>query len=189
MCKLTFVGRLLCGLRLYASGRTRKGVGIEGGWALWSYLLTVSKTRPVHTDRVWSRFLLVRHARHQALRPCRTMPSPRRFIKSSQITRYFFFLPLRLLASRFGADTLTLPSITAIASISGTLFISSFSRCVTSGLLDRKNDVACLMAAHTKRYQILGHKSYVDQIRHSSGYSPFPFFSVPGVNFTLYLYF
>lgn len=45
----------------------------------------------------------------------------------------FYLLPFfRLLASRLGADTLTLLIIVLIASISGTLFINSFSLDVAS---------------------------------------------------------
>lgn len=59
---------------------------------------------------------------------------------------YNYFLPFfLLLASRLGADTLTLLIIVLIASMSGTLLMSSFSRAVASDEF-KNTDCACFRA-------------------------------------------
>lgn len=55
------------------------------------------------------------------------------------------FFAIFLYCSIFGADTLHLPNITKVISVSGILFISSFSRGVNCGSF-KKNDIAVLHA-------------------------------------------
>lgn len=126
-----------------------------GAW-ISRRLFTLDHTKTVHVQgSKWSSYTRGQNAGYIAHRQCyhTSYLSDGSIVvisfnreKNKNTSIYSYFLPFfRLLASRLGADTLTLLIMVLIASMSGTLLMSSFSRAVDSDEF-KNTDCACFRA-------------------------------------------